>query len=146
MRTAAGALACLLVLAPSAHAGFTTEPAHPTQGMATRIFLTDADGAPLGGVPVVARYRPGSRVESADTLGATDPAGALEWTPRDAGLVTLATAGGDGPSISSNLSVRYRGVPLPGLIIMILAGVILYGGVIRGFRALKEPVPLPPDT
>jgi hypothetical protein len=29
---------------------------------------------------------------------------------------------------------------------MILAGLILYGGVILGFRALKEPVPLPPDT
>jgi hypothetical protein len=146
MRAGTAVLAGLLALAPSVYAGFTTEPTHPTQGMATRIFLTDADGAPLGGVPVVVRYRPGSRVESADTLGTTDPAGALEWMPRDAGLVTLATAGEDGPSISSNLSVRYKGVPLPGLVIMILAGLILYGGVIRGFRAMKEPIPLPPDT
>jgi hypothetical protein len=142
---AAGLLAGLLVLAPAARADFATEPPHPTQGKATRVFLTDDNGAPLGGIAVVARYRPGSRVESADTVGVTDPAGALEWMPRDAGLVTLQTAGG-GPAISRNLSVRYAGVPLPGLVIMILAGVILYGGVIRGFQTLKEPVPLPPDT
>lgn len=144
---AAGALAGLLVLAPGARADFVTDPVHPTQGEATRVALTDAAGAPLAGVEVVARYRPGSRVESTETLGRTGADGSLPWSPRAAGVVTLQTAGEEGvPSITRNLSVRYKGLPLPGLVIMILAGLILYGGVILGFRALKEPVPLPPDT
>lgn len=143
---AGGGLAGFLALVPGAHADFATDPAHPVQGQSTRIVLTNPDGAPLPGVQVVARYRPGSRVEVADTLGRTDASGTLDWSPLDAGLVTLQTAGDGAPSISQNLSVRYRGVPVPGLVIMILAGVILYGGVIRGFAALKEPVPLPPDT
>jgi hypothetical protein len=61
--------------------------------------------------------------------------------------VSLETTAADSTSITANLSVRFDGLPIPGLVIFLLAGIILFSGVIRGFRSLKEPPPsLPPDT
>lgn len=137
----------LLAAAAPAWAGIEADPPLPTEGEAATVIVTDDDGNPVRGVELTAVYRPGSRVEHKETLGLTGTDGSLTWSPASAGVVTLSTTGEGAPALSQNLSVRYRGVPLPGLIILILAGVILYGGVIRGFRMLKTPLPsLPPDT
>lgn len=96
---------------------------------------------------MVATYRPGSQVSRTEELGTTNGAGQLVWTPTDAGIVTLAATAQDGTTLSSNLSVYFSGVPGMGLLIMIGAGALLYGGVIRGFRSMGTPPPaFPPDT
>jgi hypothetical protein len=143
----AGAVLTALSAAGGAEADIRIDPVSPTQGEEARVTVTDLEGTPLSGVEIVAVYRPGSQVESLDSLGQTGPGGTLSWAPREAGVVTLRTVEGQAPAYSHNLSVRFRGLPVPGLIILIAAGVILYGGVIRGFRRLRQPPPArPPDT
>ena len=95
-------------------------------------------------------YRPGSEVSHEERVGTADAQGRVAWTPTDAGLVSLRAeipTAGDPEVVTTNLSARYAGVPLAGLLILVVAGTILYGGVIRGFRSLGQAPPiLPPDT
>lgn len=143
----AAAFSVVSAAAAPAGAGIEADPALPTEGEAATVIVTDTGGKPVRGVEITALYRPGSRVERSENLGLTGTDGSLTWSPSSAGLVTLSTSGDGAPALSRDLSVKYRGLPLPGLIILILAGTILYGGVIRGFRMLKSPPPiLPPDT
>jgi len=146
-----GLMAVLLllgVLGPaSARAGIDTTPAVPTEGESTRIAVTDADGAPVEGAVVQAVYRPQSEVEHVEEVGVTTEAGTLSWTPSGAGVVTLeAVLPAEEGTVSKSIPVRFRGVPWTGLLTLVLAGLILYGSVFRGFRTLNSPPPLPPDT
>jgi len=150
LRPGAGILFLLVVLlvptAP-ARAGIETIPETVEEQENTAILITDDQGAPLKGVEVQAIYRPGSEVSRTESLGLTGVDGMVSWTPDGAGLVSLQTVGEGAPALSINLSVRYRRVPFLGLVILIAAGVILYGMVIVGFRHLGgAPIPLPPDT
>ncbi len=150
-----GAVVLALVLAgtPGAEAGIEVAPAPPVQGERLMVTVT-GDAGPLAGATVKAVYRPGSEVSHTEDLGATGPDGTVSWTPADAGVVTLSAAlpamdGAEAVSLSRNVAVRFRGVPPLGLIIMLGAGIILYGGVVRGFMLLgpaPEPPHLPPDT
>jgi len=138
-----------LLLALPAWAGIDTTPAVPTDGQTTTVTVSDAEGNPVAGMKVVAIYRPGSEVSQTEDLGTTGEEGTMTWTPTGAGVVTLKTVPGDTMTAAStrNLSVRFDGIPVPGLVILLAAGAILYGGVIRGFRSLRTlPPKLPPDT
>lgn len=149
-RAAIGTLAALgLLAAGSAGAGIDTTPSVPTAGASTLIFLTDDEGAPVEGAEIRAVYRPQSEVEQTEIVGTTGTEGSVAWVPGQSGVVDLeAVLPADGSTLSRSISVRFRGVPLTGLLILVFAGLILYGTVIRGFRILTstEPPPLPPDT
>ena len=136
-----------LFLASLAWAGIDTTPEVPTEGASVTITVTDGDGNPVAGAGVEAVYSPGSKVSRTEDVGTTDVNGIVSWTPTGAGIVAVQTETSDGTALTSNLSVRFDGLPLPGLIIFLLAGIILFSGIIRGFRSLDEPPPsLPPDT
>ena len=76
-------------------------------------------------------YRPNSSVVRRDTLRASVPTTEFIWTPKDAGVVALSTS-----SASRNVSVRFQEFSWKGLVVMLLAGSILFGGVIFAFRVL----------
>lgn len=126
-------------------------PAVPIQGRDVVVRVT-RDGEAAMAAPVRATYRPGSRVSHTEELGQTDGEGRLHWTPSDAGIVALeaelpATGTAPATTLSRNLSVHFQGVPWAGVFIMLVAGTILYGGVILGFKRLTSgPQGLPPDT
>lgn len=80
---------------------------------------------------LIVAYRPNSSVVRRDTLRAAAPTDAFEWTPARAGVVALSTSTG-----SRNVSVRFRTFSWRGLIVMLLAGAILFGGVVFAFRVL----------
>jgi len=148
----AGAVGLVLgfAIAPvPAGAGIDTTPSIPTQGETVRVVFTDAEGAPVAGALVRAVYRPQSEVERTEEIGTTDAAGLVSWTPTGAGIVNLeAVPAADRTAVSRSIPVRFRGIPLTGLVILLLAGLILYGSVFRGFRSLTAAPPpaLPPDT
>ncbi len=137
--------------AAPARADIAVSPEAPVAGRPATITVT-ADGSPVAGASVEAVYRPGSEVSHTEAVGRTGTDGSLPWTPADAGVVTLrstppAPAGTEPAPETRNLSVRFQGAPPLGVVIMILAGVILYGGVILGFRMLGQaPTGLRPDT
>lgn len=76
-------------------------------------------------------YRPNSSIPIVDHLP-TGGQGSIEWTPGHPGVVALSMPGGP----SQNVSVRFLSVPWSGVMVLTLAGLILFGGIIFSFRKL----------
>ena len=121
---------------------------------AQEITLTAADGAqlefPVEGKPcrvasfgdaVALRvtYRPNSKTIEAVTLTPT-AAGDFEWTPKAAGLAMLElvpSEAEDAKAIAKKtVSVRFDGLSVVGLFVMIFAALFLFGGAFISIRAL----------
>ncbi len=114
----------------------------PVQKEKTRILVQTQSGNPIAGAKVIATYRPGSRVEADSEVGITDAGGAVDWTPEEAGIVSLSAVypAEDGTDIQlqTNISVRFASTPLSGVLIMLLAGTLLIGGsIIRFTRYIR---------
>ncbi len=75
--------------------------------------------------------RPNSALTERDTFSVDPPSDVLSWTPERAGIVRLE-AGEE----SLNVSVRFQGVSGTGLMVMFLAGTLLFGGAVFAFRLL----------
>lgn len=141
------ALLCTVAVALTARAEVTvtTDDERPLRGEVVRLHVLD-DGAPAPGHQVVAVYRPNSQTEHRERLPAVDASGTVLWTPRDAGPVTLEVwppdvevdVDGD-PLLSLTVAVRYGGFPASGMLIMILAGLLLFGGATTAFILLLRP-------
>lgn len=97
---------------------------YPTVGEPTVITLE----APADQVTIT--YSPGAPIATTQTLST---GGKLEvpWTPETPGVASVV-AGAD----STNVSVKFDGVPGLGLVIFLIAGVILFGGAAVCLRAL----------
>ncbi len=109
------------------------DQAFPKEGEPCLIRVTDREH-PVRGARLRVTYRPNSEVETIERLGATNAEGELVWIPDDAGIATLeaglASVGSQGEQTSLNLtvSVRFRSSPALGIVILLLAGMILFGG------------------
>lgn len=128
MRHPARLLAVLLVASVAAPPALaqsvvSVEPEAPTIGEPVRVTFSE----PVGSVAVV--YRPGAISAVTETF--TPGAAAFEFTPDRAGVVSVDAGGG-----AQNLSVRFRSAPLAGLVVMVLAGLVLFGGAALSLRAL----------
>jgi hypothetical protein len=145
-------LAFLCLAAPA----FAQDEAPPDAPMATRIdvlprVLVVGDKATLTfDAPVqslVLTYRPNSAIPLVDTV-AVGGFTSIRWTPEQAGVVRVAVPGGP----SRNLSVRFAALPVAGIVVLILAGLILFGGAAWAMTKLLSggmPHTLPevrPDT
>ncbi len=117
-------LLLVLLAAPlAAQDVVSVEPAAPVRGEPVRVTFS----APVDTVRVT--YRPGAL--SAHTETFTPGAASFEFTPERAGVVSVAA--GDA---TKSLSVRFKEAPLGGLVVMVLAGLILFGGAAISLRAL----------
>ena len=111
----------------------------PTQGEAVIIVLRE----PVGRLEAV--YAPNSKVSRRQALEplAKDPR-SYSWTPERAGIVTLeayplAGASAEGkPIATKKLSVAFDGSPVAGVLIMLVAGVILFGGAFLTLRSIMH--------
>lgn len=149
---AAVALLAALLLAPAASAELAISAAdeRPLRGETVRLTVTD-DGTPAAGALVVAVYRPASNTVHRQELTPVDASGTVLWTPTDAGPVTLQVwpPGSDPsadrqPATTLTVAVRFGTFPPSGLLIMIVAGVLLFGGAIAAFWILLQPTSHPP--
>ena len=118
-------LVLLAVLAAvPALAQISTEPAAPVRGEPVTVTL----GAPADELLVT--YRPNSGIAVEETVPVSGTR--ATWTPSRAGVVSLATPDGT----SQNVSVRFDETPVSGLLILIVAGLVLFGGAAFAMRAL----------
>ena len=123
-RLAALLLALLLAAPPAVgQAVVSVEPEAPTVGEPVRVTFSE----PVDSVTVV--YRPGAISAVTETF--TPDAATFEFTPDRAGVVSVAS--GDA---AQSLSVRFRSAPLSGLFVMVVAGLILFGGATVAMKAL----------
>lgn len=107
---------------------------HPTVGAKATITVTGVDGLPVDGAVVHVVYLPNSKVERQVEVGTTGADGRLEWAPEAAGVVRLVA--GEAGSVTA--AVRFDGVPASGLLVLVLAGALLFGGVAFAFRRLMS--------
>ncbi len=79
-------------------------------------------------------YRPGATALVSEELVIRD-AGATSWSwqPQRAGVVRLSSGG-----MTQNVSVQYQAFPIGGMIVMLLAGLILFGGIVVAMRTLMS--------
>lgn len=117
----------------------------PLRGQPVRVTVLEG-GQPLAGARVVAVYRPNSNTQHREELAAVDSSGLLLWTPTDAGPVTLEVrdagtpADADEPPMAAiTVAVRFGSFPPSGLFIMVLAGILLFGGAATGMYLLMRP-------
>lgn len=115
----------LLGLSPKMQAQIQLSTDQPKAGEEVSITLGQAE------TTIAIAYRPNSSVIRRDTLRSETPQTSFSWTPEQAGVVSLSTV-----NASRNVSVRFQGFPWQGLIVMLLAGCILFGGAIYAFRVL----------
>lgn len=150
---AAFVLLALFAAAAPAVADTTIELADPfpLRGEETQVTVLGDGGTSVAGSILTATYRPNSETASTEIVGALDSAGRIAWTPVDAGIVKLdlhpAPGEGDAAAVlaTTDLSVRYGGFPPAGLAIMILAGLLLFGGAGLGMALLLSTPGLPAD-
>jgi hypothetical protein len=116
-------LGVLLVHPATAQYQFSTENLYANQEVMVT-FPTPSD-------TLIVTYRPNSSIPIEDRIP-TNAAGAAAWTPRYSGVVALATPGGP----TQNVSVRFLTTPWSGVVVLTLAGLILFGGIIFSFRKL----------
>lgn len=137
-------LLCFLATTPALGQSATSISVMPERIVAGEKATLTFD-APVNAV--ITTYRPNSAIPIVDTLvvgGFTS----VRWTPERAGVVRIAVP--DGPS--RNVSVRFSELPTAGLLVLILAGLILFGGAAWAMRKLLSEGPprtLPevrPDT
>ena len=134
---AAALLALCLLATPGQAQSITLTPDLAVMGREATLHF----GAPVDTLFVT--YRPNSVVAQRDTIriGGFD---SVKWTPRKAGVVQISLPGG----VSQNVSVRFTEPPMSGLMILIAAGLILFGGAILSMRALLsggKPLIMPED-
>jgi hypothetical protein len=128
-----------------------TEDPYPLRGETVAVGVEGADGRPLAGVEVRARYRPNSETAHSASLGRTGADGRVDWTPDDAGVVLLEAGPEDAATATTRVSVRFGSFPPLGLLVMVVAALLLFGGAALGFYWLMsgdEPLPSdePPST
>jgi len=128
MRRLAAGIALVYVATASAvgAASIDTGPETPMRGKPGRVAIASTDGADSAWSVSIA-YFPNSVIEHVDSLGRTDAGGAIEWTPRFAGLATITAIRGD-DTTSQAISIRFPGMPGAALIVFLVAGAILLGG------------------
>ncbi len=76
-------------------------------------------------------YRPNSGVVEKTPITLAEASTTFSWTPDRAGIATLSAG-----SASKNVSIRFSSFPLLGLMIMLGAASILFGGAFFAFRIL----------
>ena len=142
---------CTFSGALSAQAIQLADP-YPLAGQATTIGVYDTE-TPVVGAVVVVTYRPNSQTVSKEVLPPTNAQGEVSWTPNDSGIVTLTAheRSEDGKVLGSlSASVRFGTFPGAGLVVMFIAGVLLFGGALLGMVMLlregQAPAPDPPST
>lgn len=74
-------------------------------------------------------YRPNSETEKIEKAGSFDENGGLTWTPTEPGLATLTIMNEGGESLASlEVGVCFSETPAGGILVMVLAGLLLFGG------------------
>lgn len=131
----AAILAAMVLAAFGAHAqGVLVEPDYPLQGAPSTIRVFGDEG-PAGDVTVEVTYRPNSEASFSETLGPTDADGTLAWQPSAFGLVVLRATLPQG-TVETRVAVREGRFPTSGILTMVGAAILLFGGVIAGLVLL----------
>ncbi|MDP8224486.1 MAG: hypothetical protein P9L99_14085 [Candidatus Lernaella stagnicola] len=130
MKTTATILLAVFVLAltaPAWAAKIECEPEFPIRGQ--EVFVTLSDVEDPTAWSFVVTYRPNSATAQINQLGPPAADGRLRWLPTASGLVEIKAQGPTKDAkVTTNIAVRFPSPPISGIIILLVAGTILFGG------------------
>jgi len=125
-------------LSPAAAAELLVGDENPTRGQTTTITLQGAEDPTQWSLTFT--YRPNSKTSRTTVAQPFQANGALNWKPDDSGIVQIAVQGpGEGDKIAKIIAVRFPSPPASGIVILLIAGAILFGGAGYSLaKALKQ--------
>lgn len=141
-------LALTVAAAPAAgDEKITLDDKFATVGAAEAVQLTGSTDPTALRLRVT--YRPNSATSDETVLGAFDADGRITWTPAAPGLTVLEAVRPDGKDENGDAKFKavtklrvatcYAETPVSGLLVMILAGILLFGGAAVSLcMALRE--------
>lgn len=88
-------------------------------------------------------YSPNSETEIVTEVGRLTSEGEVAWTPAKFGIATLSVRDGAGVTVASaNVAIVYSKTPISGVLVMLFAGSLLFGGAVFSLSSvLREGVP-----
>lgn len=88
-------------------------------------------------------YSPNSETRTEEEIGFIPTTGEVAWTPSRSGIATVTARGDDGGVVASeNVAILFAQTPVAGVMVMLFAGVLLFGGAGYSLRrVLKSGVP-----
>lgn len=99
---------------------------YPEVGAPVEVFVK---GQGLDKTSLFVKHRPGSETEEELLIGRLDDSNKMEWIPKDAGIARLVLRDDKGGDLASkNTAICYSGIPILGVGVMVLAGILLFGG------------------
>ena len=136
------AVVLLGVWATSASAGeLTLDADFPMVGVDQIVTVADVERADSLRLWVI--YSPNSETQSEEEIGQFSSDGVMTWNPTRFGIATLsARDDGGGTVVSENVAVLFAKTPTAGVLVMLFAGVLLFGGAGLSLRSvLSSGVP-----
>jgi len=139
--TILGLVLVALAGVPAAAADLAVDDDFPVVGKPISVSISDADGFENLELRVV--YAPNSETQSIEEIGRFSPEGTVVWNPRRFGIATLSVRTADGEKIASeNVAILFAETPAAGVLVMIFAGILLFGGAGISLRSvLSSGVP-----
>ncbi len=93
-------------------------------------------------------YSPSSETQVEEEIGPFS-GGQITWRPARAGIATLSARDGGGDNVAAvNVAVLFSSTPASGVLVMGLAGVLLFGGAglaLRSVLRTEAPNPAEPE-
>ncbi len=88
-------------------------------------------------------YSPNSETSTEEEIGVVPADGKVPWTPSRSGIATVAVRDGSGAAVAAeNVAILFDRTPSSGVLVMIFAGVLLFGGAGYSLRSvLRSGVP-----
>lgn len=142
MKTAMLTVVVLLALGGSAVAAeLSFEEDFPIVGREEIIAV--AGGGTEGGLWLWVVYSPNSETSTEEQIGRVPPDGEVLWTPSRSGIATVSLRDGSGTTVvAENVAILFDRTPSSGVLVMIFAGILLFGGAGFSLRSvLKAGVP-----
>lgn len=123
------------IAAPAVAAELDLDGEFPVVGQSSKISLTGVDDHE--GLELRVVYSPNSETSSIEKAGAMSPDGELVWTPSRPGIATLAVVDPDGDRVAvENVAILFATTPVSGLLVMLFAGLLLFGGAAFSLRTV----------
>jgi len=113
----------------------------PVAGTGQNVSLTGAEDADHLRLWVV--YSPNSETQTEEEIGRFSSQGTISWNPSRSGIATLSARDAAGEMVAvKNVAVLFAKTPAAGVLVMLFAGILLFGGAGLSLRSvLRSGVP-----
>jgi hypothetical protein len=135
--------------APAAAAELSIATDFPIVGKPVTVSVSGT--GPTEALELRVVYAPNSETQTVEEIGRFSPGGTVDWNPRRFGIATLTATDETGEmAATENVAILPAAAPPGGVLVMLFAGVLLFGGAGYSLRSvLRSGVPeqMPPvDT